>query len=321
MGDDRPNVYVEDGVVVYRASSVGNCLRSLVASRLGYEPMPHPDWLLEKFAEGNVNEPIIMDMVREAGWYVYVDPPEIGQLEVEMMVGSKVKIRGHLDGVGFKEGASPGDDHVIEAKAFGEAFWNKYEKEGISAFPYYSAQLAIYMTAMDMPALFVVGLKDDDGIVTKIRMDVIDTPPVTIGSVKAIVARAEKWAQQGELPPCSFKQYPCQFLYLHEDEEEEEYEEDLEMDLVASQYAQGRNVEATGAEMKKVAGEKLKKLLVERGVDGVKRPKFKVDLVKQERMKWDMKGIEKAMGADIEPFGVKVPTEYVRVTERKQDGS
>lgn len=305
MSDDRPNVYVENDVAIYRASSVGNCVKGLVAARLGMEPGPHPDWLLEKFAQGNVNEPIILmmleenhhvsmwtDLELEAAGYVLDD----GQVLVELPVGSGVRIRGHLDGIG-----DDGDVvYVVEAKAFGESFWDKYDKEGITGFPYYSAQLAIYMAATGLPGLFVIGRKDTDGVVNEIRVTHFDEPPVNVGLVKAKVAKVERAAASGELPGCDVKQYPCQWFHLGGECREGgdrgaglEESEDLELDLLASQYRQGKKLEKQGQDLYKPAGEGLMKLFEERGWvekgQGVKTKTYEAVMVVEERKGYEVK--------------------------------
>ena len=57
--DHRPDVYREDGLWVFRASSLGNCEANLIRQALGQTPEPPPAKMLEAFAQGNTNEPII----------------------------------------------------------------------------------------------------------------------------------------------------------------------------------------------------------------------------------------------------------------------
>lgn len=323
MGDDRPNTYIEGDWVIYRASSLGNCIKSLVASRLGIEPMPHPDWLLEKFSEGNVNEPIILNMLKDAGWTI-TDENEPEQMEVEIQVGSRVKIRGHLDGVGIppRMATLPEGFHVIEAKAFGKAFWDKYMKEGIAGFPYYAMQVTIYMAALEMPCVFVVGLKDDDGVVTKIKQEVFINPPMSMGQVKAKVAKIEGLVAKGELPGCDYVQYPCQYYLLHEEEAQGDggVDEDLEVDLLLTNYVRGQELEKEAKELKGPAGEALLKIMQGREVEKIDRLKHVISTVSRANSKVDMAGLTEEVGRDIvQKHTTVTKTQYVKVTEKKQE--
>lgn len=333
MGDDRPNVYMEDdGTVIYRASAMGNCIRSLVASRMGIEPMPHPDWLLEKFDQGNLNEPIILKMLENKGWFIYPDG-ENGQMEVEIPVGTGVKIRGHLDGVGFlnvETATTPGDwgpikvDHVVEAKAFGMDSYDRYMKQGIHAFPYYVDQATIYMTAMGMPMVFVVGVKDADGVVDRIGITRFIETPGNIGRIKAKVAKVEALAKKGELPPCDYQQYPCQYYLLHEDTEADrvaEVGEDLEVDLLLTNYVRGQELERQAKELKGPAGEQLKKIMEQRAVIEIDRLKHKISTVSRANTKVDTVGLMEKFGREeVNAFIEVTKTQSIRVTEKKQEG-
>lgn len=240
MGDDRPSTYIEDTPngprVIYRASSVGNCIRGLVASRLGYTPTAHPDWLLNKFAQGVRQEPIILEQLKHRGWKMLPDEgmlqygPRVvgGQLETEIPVGENTIIRCHPDGIAECYALSVGDQwalrshRVVEAKAFAPNMVELYESKGISHFPYYSMQLSIEMASTGLPGLFILGLKDKDNPDNdcgEFKFYFYDTPPVNIGIIKAKVALAEAWVARGELPPCDWAQYPCQFYYLHEEDD------------------------------------------------------------------------------------------------------
>src|SRR5262245_29947759 len=95
MSDSRPPVYREDGKTVYRASSVGMCIRSLWAYRQGMTPAETPDWLLEKYEQGNVAEPQILDWVEKK----YAGAVYHRQDNIEIGVGDKIVIRGHPDGI------------------------------------------------------------------------------------------------------------------------------------------------------------------------------------------------------------------------------
>lgn len=201
---DKPSVYREelDGeeVTIIRASAIGNCLSSLVRQGLGITAAPPPDFMLEKFEEGHLAEPELLqsvewiksaqvrqvrgvntddmlnlipeDELEEYGYSV-----RDGQVEVEIQVGSSTFIRCHPDGIAsvlsvparFEDSAYPGvakgSHMVVEAKAFGKDMYDKFRKSGIEAFDYYAWQLSIEMHGTGLPALYIFGQKEytDDG--------------------------------------------------------------------------------------------------------------------------------------------------------------
>lgn len=281
MSDDRPNVYLDDstGAWVYRASSLGNCVKSLVAARLQYEAFPFPDWLLEKFEQGNAAESVLINrflgIKRDRADWVMLNPlnessyikddgtfyPHVnyggshdGQFTCEVPVGLTAVIRGHMDGIAQ---SSNGERFVVECKAFARSYWDKYQKQGIEAFPYYATQLSLYMHATGLPGLFVVGLKDEDGLITdltELTVDLYDKPVLPLGKLKARVAQIEKIAKSGELPACDQDQYPCQFVYLHDDDDDDsEVTVDPDMDVLAEKYTQGMELEKEGKRLKEEA--------------------------------------------------------------------
>jgi hypothetical protein len=219
-GDSRPPVYWDPvvGKQVYRAYSLGNCVRALTAFRKGVTPADHPEWLLKAFREGHENESVILSMLYEQGDWEPVDGG--AQREIEIPVGTGALIRGHNDDVAIAQKFSwtdaekepDRDQRVIEAKAFAQSTYKKWVSQGFDAFPYYATQLSFYMAALGLPALFVVGLKDEETrVVTEVKVFPVDEPPVPLAKIKARVARIEHLA---ELPGCDFNQYPCQMYFL-----------------------------------------------------------------------------------------------------------
>lgn len=293
MGDNRAAVYLEDDRVIYRASSIGNCIGSLLRHRLGITPEPPPEWLQAKFDEGNVAEPIMLRALAEKeGWRLLAYPEiceygtvqeETGQVETEMKVGSKVTIRCHPDGVAqcFRHELGVDwelkDRRVVEVKAFGPDFAKKYKREGIMAFPFYSWQLAIEMLSTGLPAIYGVGEKQDDGTVEADGIDwthVYD-PPHTRGEIMARVMRVEKLAREVESGtlnlsevPCDWAQYPCGFWTEHDETSVDSVwykgvthvEQDFDlalMDSLAMEYQTNKAIEKKAKEKASAASKGL----------------------------------------------------------------
>lgn len=206
MGDDRPSVYYEDGIWVYRASAVGRCARELWAHRAGLQPEAHPDWLEEKFKAGNVGEPVIIAAVEKELGEIVTDQ----QLTVELPVGKTMLVRGHIDGVC--------GNVLVEAKTMQEKLYNtKWLRGGLKAYPAYSAQVAVYCAALGLDGVQVaIGVKGEDETVkkTKLFYYAADALPVTVKDVKK---KLMKLGRMDDMPACDVDQFPCPFVYLHDE--------------------------------------------------------------------------------------------------------
>lgn len=266
--DDRPDVYEENGLWVFRASSAGHCLKNLIAIRLGVGTMDTPAWLEKAYAEGVENEPVILaNLVREHGWTLQEDA---SQNEVELRIGSKVIVRGHVDAKGahVEHGV-----RVIEAKALAKSSVEKWERKGWDAFPYYATQLSIYMEATGLPGLFAIGVKEQESREVKTVIPVlVDEPPVATRDIKV---RLTKAAMARELPDtCDYQHYPCSTFFLHEEKAKTEAEVLTEMkDTVAlnalsDEYLRGHNMQTNGKKMKERASKEMKELFERLGKMG-----------------------------------------------------
>ena len=247
MGDDRANAYHEGDVLVLRASSFGSCPTALIAAGQGIEGEPPPAWLQVKFDEGNKNEPVILDWLtgKKPEWRDGSGAPlgvslrdplldtsyrDLGtgmtraaddrQFTMEWEILPDVVIRGHLDGIGQVyvtgvEGVELGPI-VVEAKAFGDALWDKWIRHGVSSMEGYAMQLSLYMIASGLPALFVVGHKDKAGDVFEVRMEHVAAPLVGLGKIKKRAKVIFDGVESGVLPAgCDKYDYPCPYYKLH----------------------------------------------------------------------------------------------------------
>lgn len=256
MGDDRGSVYEDhDGRYVFRASALGGCMSSLVRHGMGMTPEPFPASMYDRFEEGNVAEPVMLGWLNSpsGGWkvwdendlevfvgqhngrmqYLEDDGDGKAQAEFDIPVGSKGLIRVHPDGIGTcflltpeakknHPGLETGVQAVLEAKAFGPDFYKKFKREGIDGFSYYKYQVSVEMAATGMPCVFIVGQKDEDGIIKpdKIEWELITEPPIPLPKLKVRVMKAIAAIEAGEIPPCDQKMYPCGFWRDHDTESE-----------------------------------------------------------------------------------------------------
>lgn len=224
MGDDRGNVYREGDRTIYRASGLGGCVRALVAERMGYEPLPYPEWIQQRFGEGNLHEG---DILRRAQATVGVEWAENGhpddQPEIELEIPpwdseglDHLIVRGHCDGVGYVQGLP----YIIEAKALSAGEFIRWLKEGFEGFKRYAWQLSCYMIGVSpnepYQGLFVVKDRNSGDI----DFTWVKEPPYSFAEITARVHESERMAAEQWLPTCDISMYPCPFSFLHEDEDD-----------------------------------------------------------------------------------------------------
>lgn len=234
-GDDRPARYVEEveggSRVIYRASSLGHCPTMLGLLRDGVTPMPAPGFMQEKFAEGHLLEPVVVGMIdmnvdtsdgvavkdRDGNQYAIRWDHSYDQDEVEYEVLDGILVRGHTDGAGYVSAIGPtvglvGEGAVIEIKCFGEAYWKKFQREGLAGFPDYQWQLSVYMLDSGRPALFVVGRKSTDGArIEELLVEWIEAPPV---SRTKIMKKLYDIENNPTPDGCAVRKFPCGMFHV-----------------------------------------------------------------------------------------------------------
>jgi hypothetical protein len=243
VSDNRPTRYVEDDVVVYRASGVGGCIRSMVAAAHGHKPQPHPEWFQEVLDEGNEAEPQIIAATQD--WKRTGAPRGLtvdgSQAEMELLIGvidgKTVIIRGHMDGVGSVPGV-PEPRYVVEAKKFRPSTWGAASTKGAFYTDYYAWQMSIYMLGTGKFGLWVAGEWDKETrTIGRVQCHEYLEPPVPLAVIKQRVAKVERLINEGWGPDeveCSGN-YPCPFWYLHDAKEQGDWvlDTDEARDLLA----------------------------------------------------------------------------------------
>lgn len=229
MSDNRPARYEEHGNIIYRASAVGGCIRSMVAMARGITPRPHPEWFQEVLDEGTRSEARILELAGDKHSYgtngapqgIVIDGTTGAQREVELLIGhidgKNIIVRGHTDGIGLMPGM--GEQYVVEAKKFRPSTFDKASKAGAVYTDYYSWQLSIYMLATGLNGLWVAGRYDRDfDTVNKVRCHVYTRPIIDLATIKQKVAKVERLINEGYGPDeveC-VGNYPCGFWFLHD---------------------------------------------------------------------------------------------------------
>jgi len=225
MSDNRPSVYVDDdGTVVYRASSLGNCIRALAAARQGIEQAAFSDDTKVIFEEGNLHEEAVKKRLRSEGWTIADE-----QAEVELVVqeeGPRIVVRGHLDGDGVAmpekrvSGLSILEVKSMSRSKFDEWIDNDFGANQWEGFEGYGWQISAYIIATGRPAYYVVKNRDNG------QLDIrhLPGPWKSLKQIRDRVLEAEAWADGG-FPECDLANpYFCNYWFLHDEDDTPQYD-------------------------------------------------------------------------------------------------
>lgn len=323
--DDRPAVYVEGGKRIYRASQLGECARALVAAGLGMEPA-EPHEFMQRAAEfGAEHEAGILDYLhREYGFEILER-----QTQVELAVGSRYILRGHVDAIAINPWTK--ERQIIEIKTAAESRAadllaalgkNVYPHAFVEKEPRYAFQLAVYMLKLKLTATYVIWptFKQDGRLVLAKSPELVqvEQPPLSWSAILRRIEKVERWITKGEFPPCDRSDgFFCSFRYLCERRPAEQVVADRmgEIDAWASAYRAAQQQRDQAEALMRQAREKLLELA---GNDSrLETARFRVAVSRFPRTSYDFKAMEAdpQVAAIIAPYRRETTVESVRVTE------
>lgn len=208
----KPWCYIEDGLVVYRAYSIGNCIRSMTACRNGEDAFPFNAAIRASMdASSRLETEVIKQYIAETGHDV-IWRQKLVQLQVfdEDGFGDSnldIVIRAHIDGLDQQL------DEITEVKSLSDTNWNAYMSGGLSALPGYLGhkykwQAAVQGHAAGRKVRMVIGHKekDDNGqfyiseIYRSEPYDPEDLVPIDV--IRDKIRTIEEHAEMDELPEC-----------------------------------------------------------------------------------------------------------------------
>lgn len=319
VADNHDATYVDpDGTIIYRASSLGRCIRGLVASRLGITPIPPSDHMQAIFDAGHRSETMIEDKLREAGWL------ELGrQQEIVFMkwMARGIEIRGHIDAVGTDRNTKR---WLMEYKSFSVDHYEKFKNREMNLvvdYPAYAYQTSIYGLAMNLPVMFVVGKREEDGTISEVTTREVPNPLIGLGGVWDRVDEIERLVKKGEYPACAVKKdYPCPFVHIHDEDDVMEVE-DEEFDDWAMKWQVANGLEKIYKAEKDMAKEMLTKLCDQHGVTGgkINTTRWEITDVVSSSKRLDRGLLSKAFG-DLSAYEKESKSRYVKVKERDDGG-
>lgn len=228
LTDNRPPVYRDGETWVYRASSLGNCIRGLVAARRGVKPMPVPEVAQTRMDEGKLHERAILEGLERDGWKV-LDP----QKEVELRIRPGVVVRGHIECWLIDP---EGNLLLPEIKSRSKDQYKLWMSKGWSAFFGFALQYSAYWYATGATDGLLAVKNRDDGEVDWSR---VTEPPFELDHVKNRVLEIERLADLPELPSCGGEaQWNCSYYHIHEAPEEKEQVESEDLELLCENERQ-----------------------------------------------------------------------------------
>lgn len=207
-GDDRGAVYAEEGVTVYRASSLNRCVRCLVGLRLGFEAQAAPEKLQAVFARGHRVEDEVVDFLTSG----LMDWSITGRQDViELDVGGVV-IRGHLDG---RTTTPPPDvaqvpEALLEIKSCADASWIPWTTQRWEGKDDWELQTSVYQHATGLPMLIVAARVVEQKWTGELDFYLQESPRIPLADIEALVEGIEAQVATGMLLEfCSSKDWAC----------------------------------------------------------------------------------------------------------------
>lgn len=302
VGDNRPARYMETAVdardgevetVVYRASSLGTCIRAFVAMANGYPMALPPDWLRQAYDEGTHFEDTIRQMWAEKNDSEIVDDQREVELDLGEMYGRRVIVRGHIDGEEVEGWKDDVQIVLFEAKKFRESGWGKFLRQGIEVNVNYPWQVSVYMHALGCAETNFVGgklVEDADGEkrITEVYRHRITQPPISLAAIRKRIAHIEKLIDTGfdaREVECDRSTYPCPAFKLHDWEDDDEVftfpSDDTAANEAIKAYVEAHQAAAANKKIadaldkqKRAAAERLREVIADHGAQAAAASKF-----------------------------------------------
>ena len=306
----------ERGADYYSASELGQCARACVASRLGYNKLPLPPKYEGEggyFERGRELEVECVEVLRKGGSKVWGEQQEV----VLHLPDTRTIVTGHIDGFIHDIRYAP-SDCVLEVKS--PKSWEKFQEECFikprdvrfsdPLMARYAWQASVYMHAENAPLFYCTMLHGQPVWFT------IKEPPFTLDQIAERVQALDGWVDLNQLPPCSQKDYPCAFAYLHE---KEPIKDDPEVDEILKNYAIARATNEATEMVMKTERAKLEFIMESRSVDSIKSNEGTVSRVTTHRQNIDMKGLRRDHPHIAEEYTTRTESTHTRITLPKDE--
>lgn len=223
---EQPPVYEDGGVVYYRASALGHCVRMLALARQGYDALPPPAQMQKVYDAGHEAERQVFMKGIVKG---------LAQHTILLPISDSIVIRGHLDAwtperIYEVKSQSPDEFGVLRDSHLWEP---------------YSYQVSVYMHATKLPCTVVRVMRDKDGNISEREEETFDVPPVAMDQIRSRVFKVESLARRDlSGTECEKREWPCPFFYTHVGAKEDirEYVEDRDAVILVRQYCDAKTI-------------------------------------------------------------------------------
>jgi hypothetical protein len=317
--------------VIYRMSSSGDCVRSMVAKQYEHDEVRWAETqkLLERSAEeGNLHERAVKDKLRVDGWEIFGEQDEY---VIQILPG--VLLVGHGDG--FARHPDPQFDIVkpstflLEVKSMSSKQFAKWVSGGFKNFPRYAAQITSYMTANPGLDVMYVVKRREDGLVNVTIIKAGETP-VPFKTIRSKILTAERYRRKGDYPPCDESTWGCPFGYLHDEDVEGDAPAELteEMEAVladlVSIYRELKAREDDGEEAAQERKEKINPSIMnilgsnDLAEVEVGEKRYTVRKMRQDRKWLNLDRLRAEMPEVAEKYQENKPIEFPVVREKKE---
>lgn len=195
-GDNRPPVYVEDGVPIYRASGIGGCRALLLRARRDGAVPGLPPWMQEVANEGWLHEEQVLQRLADDYGLPVLSRQFAGRLEVEVEQGPAV-IAATTDAILDWNGTAA----IGEVKSMGYSVFAEFVR-GQTIPDSHRLQIAVSQHAWDtgpVPAIYAAKNRNTG----KLKVYGFEEPLATIEELTAVVAEVEAAFATGEVLPCT----------------------------------------------------------------------------------------------------------------------
>jgi len=174
-----------------RMSSCGYCPRRLGYWRLGYAPLPTPDFLATSAEEGKWHEMRIKDELMADDIAVYDEQGELA-LEYPTFI-----LTGHIDG----KVNDHGNEQLLEVKSMSPFEFDRWSRGRWTEFPAYADQLTAYMEATKLGEALYIVKNRSTGYIDR---QVIKGQPTSFDKIIGRLTLVELLAQDRELFEAAF---------------------------------------------------------------------------------------------------------------------
>lgn len=220
MGDDRPAVYLEGNTVIYRASALGHCLRSLWAARSNMPRKPVPDVIKKAMDEGTDLESHILNLLHDKHNFGFGDGQQfVVELNVGAWNGKTLIVRGAMDEKGYR--FLDGDDPIavdlpVDVKAFSQSGVDDYVLHGLK--DYYEWQQSVYAHGYGTSQFYCPIYNKDTGLMVPDSL-FPRKPKYSREQIRDRVLLVEELFSAGTIPTDCPADYACQYPYIHDGKE------------------------------------------------------------------------------------------------------